>query len=73
MMFSCIFLHYIIVPFHKFGYIINSMQTYHIHINGIVQGVGFRPLIYTLAMQMQLNGYVKNGSDGLHVYFNSSE
>jgi len=48
------------------------MQTYHIHINGIIQGVGFRPLIYTLAMQMQLNGYVKNGSDGLHIYFNSS-
>ncbi len=49
------------------------MQTYHIHINGIVQGVGFRPLIYQLAKGMQLNGYVKNGSDGLHIFFNASE
>ena len=49
------------------------MQTYHIHINGIVQGVGFRPMIYALAKEMRLAGYVKNGSDGVHVYFNASE
>ncbi|MEP6711878.1 MAG: carbamoyltransferase HypF [Ferruginibacter sp.] len=49
------------------------MQTYHIHINGIVQGVGFRPLVYQLAAEMKLNGHVKNGSDGVHVFFNASE
>jgi hydrogenase maturation protein HypF len=49
------------------------MQTYHIHINGIVQGVGFRPLVYLLASDMRLNGYVINGSDGLHIFFNSPE
>ena len=49
------------------------METYHIHINGIVQGVGFRPMVYQLAKQMQLNGFVKNGSDGVHVFFNASE
>ncbi|MEP6949094.1 MAG: carbamoyltransferase HypF [Ginsengibacter sp.] len=49
------------------------MQTYHIHINGIVQGVGFRPIVYQVAKKMQLTGYVKNGSDGLHVFFNASE
>ncbi len=49
------------------------MQTYHIHINGIVQGVGFRPMIYALAKEMQLAGFVKNGSDGVHIYFNASE
>ena len=48
------------------------MQTYHIHINGIVQGVGFRPMIYSLAKEMQLTGTIKNGSDGVHVYFNAS-
>lgn len=48
------------------------MPTYHIHINGIVQGVGFRPMIYQLAKEMQLNGYVKNGSDGVHICFNAS-
>ena len=49
------------------------MQTYHVHINGIVQGVGFRPMVYQAAKEMQLNGYVKNGSDGVHIYFNASE
>ncbi len=49
------------------------MNTYHIHINGIVQGVGFRPMIYRLAGEMKLNGYVKNGSDGVHVFFNAVE
>lgn len=47
------------------------MPTYHIHINGIVQGVGFRPMIYQLAKLLQLNGLVKNGSDGVHIYFNA--
>ena len=50
-----------------------KMETYHIHINGIVQGVGFRPMVYGMAKQMQLNGYVKNGTDGVHVYFNASK
>ncbi|MES2773975.1 MAG: carbamoyltransferase HypF [Bacteroidota bacterium] len=49
------------------------MQTYHIHINGIVQGVGFRPMVYQLAKKMDLKGYVKNGSDGVHVFFNAEE
>ncbi|MEO8412356.1 MAG: carbamoyltransferase HypF [Ginsengibacter sp.] len=48
------------------------METYQIHINGLVQGVGFRPMVYILAKEMQLNGFVKNGSDGVHVYFNAS-
>ena len=51
----------------------NNLQTYHIHINGIVQGVGFRPMVYQLAKEMQLKGYVKNGSDGLHIFFNASQ
>ncbi len=49
------------------------MQTYHIHINGIVQGVGFRPMVYNVAKEMQLNGYVKNRSDGVHIFFNASQ
>src|SRR5450755_3201858 len=56
-----------------FWFIIHNLNTYHIHVNGIIQGVGFRPMIYMLAKQMQLKGYVKNGSDGVHIYFNASE
>lgn len=29
-------------------------------VDGIVQGVGFRPTVYRLAKVMQLNGYVRN-------------
>ena len=38
-----------------------------------MQGVGFRPMIYQLAKEMQLNGCVKNGSDGVHILFNADE
>ncbi len=36
-----------------------------IHVNGIVQGVGFRPFIYRIAKQCNLKGYVNNNSDGV--------
>ncbi|SFE49478.1 carbamoyltransferase HypF [Thermoflexibacter ruber] len=41
-------------------------MTVHIHISGQVQGVGFRPFIYRLAVQKNLKGWVSNGNDGVH-------
>ena len=38
-----------------------------IHINGIVQGVGFRPFVYGLADRFSLNGWVRNTSAGVDV------
>ncbi len=49
------------------------MKTYHIHIEGLVQGVGFRPFVYQLAKQFDLNGFVKNTMDGVHIEFNANE
>jgi len=49
------------------------MNTYHIHIQGIVQGVGFRPFVCRLAIDMNLNGCVCNGNDGVHIEFNANE
>lgn len=43
------------------------MQGLHIHITGIVQGVGFRPFVYNLATQLKLNGWVKNTSAGVEI------
>ncbi|MCF7920542.1 MAG: carbamoyltransferase HypF [Candidatus Cloacimonetes bacterium] len=36
-----------------------------IKINGIVQGVGFRPFIYNLAKSLDLRGFILNSSEGV--------
>ncbi|MFN2114047.1 MAG: carbamoyltransferase HypF, partial [Anaerolineales bacterium] len=44
-----------------------QQSAYRIHINGIVQGVGFRPFIYNLALHNQLTGWVRNTSSGVEI------
>jgi len=39
----------------------------HIHINGIVQGVGFRPFIFNLALDHNLTGWVCNSASGVDI------
>ena len=41
------------------------MKASRIQINGIVQGVGFRPFVYRIAMENNLNGWVQNTSGGV--------
>ncbi len=48
-------------------------DTYHIHIRGMVQGVGFRPFVYKLAQAHRLNGWVNNTTDGVHIKVNAAE
>ena len=38
-----------------------------IHINGIVQGVGFRPFVARLARSLGLRGWVRNSTHGVEV------
>lgn len=38
-----------------------------IHISGVVQGVGFRPFVYTLAQRMGITGWVRNTSAGVEI------
>ena len=49
------------------------MQTYHIHISGRVQGVGFRPFVCNLAAAYKLNGTVSNNTDGVHININAEK
>lgn len=51
----------------------NCMNTYHIHITGQVQGVGFRPYVYVLAKDFGLTGWVKNSIDGVHIVINADK
>ncbi len=39
----------------------------HVFVEGIVQGVGFRPYIHRLALKHGLSGWVLNASDGVHM------
>lgn len=55
------------------SYIGGIMKTWHIHIMGRVQGIGFRPYVYRLATQQNLNGVVYNDLDGLHIQFVAKE
>ncbi|MBW1916045.1 MAG: acylphosphatase, partial [Deltaproteobacteria bacterium] len=47
----------------KEKYIAHSLK-----INGIVQGVGFRPFVYQLAKQYNLTGEIANTSSGVSVH-----
>ena len=42
-------------------------------INGLVQGVGFRPTVYKVAQQLGLYGWVKNTSLGVEVVINTPD
>ena len=44
-----------------------------IHVRGIVQGVGFRPFVYQLAIKNHLTGWVRNSSNGVDIEVNGSE
>jgi hydrogenase maturation protein HypF len=50
----------------------STLETWHIYFNGLVQGVGFRPLVYNEALQYGLKGWVKNDNDGVHIEINAS-
>ena len=43
------------------------MQHVHIHITGIVQGVGMRPFVYREAAAHGIGGWVLNAGDGVHI------
>jgi hydrogenase maturation protein HypF len=46
---------------------VDELSGMRIHINGVVQGVGFRPFVYNLAAQLELAGWVRNTSAGVDI------
>ncbi|MCC7512895.1 MAG: acylphosphatase, partial [Anaerolineae bacterium] len=49
------------------------MQGLHVHIAGVVQGVGFRPFVYNLATRLNLKGWVNNNSAGVDIHAEGDE
>ena len=45
----------------------------HIHVTGIVQGVGFRPFVYGLAANLDLHGWVCNTSAGVDIHIEGKD
>src|SRR5512138_2579169 len=43
------------------------LQRRRVHVDGVVQGVGFRPFIYGLAVRYRLTGWVLNSSSGVDI------
>jgi hydrogenase maturation protein HypF len=42
-------------------------QRLHLQVRGMVQGVGFRPFVYTLATELGLGGWVRNNDSGVDI------
>lgn len=38
-----------------------------VHVQGVVQGVGFRPFVFRIATARGLSGWVRNGADGVRI------
>ncbi len=49
------------------------MKAIAVHIKGLVQGVGFRPFVYRVALHHQITGWVENGNDGVRIFAEGSE
>jgi len=43
-------------------------EAIRIHIKGLVQGVGFRPFIYRIAIRHGLHGWVENNNEGVRIH-----
>ncbi len=45
----------------------NGAAALHLRVEGVVQGVGFRPFVYTIARRNDLSGWVRNTSSGVEI------
>ena len=49
------------------------MINYKIAITGVVQGVGFRPFVYNLALKYNIKGWVNNDEKGVNILLYAKE
>lgn len=53
--------------------VMNMNKKRVIHIKGIVQGVGFRPHVYNLALKYHLRGFVNNDESGVNIHLQGDD
>jgi hydrogenase maturation protein HypF len=50
-----------------------SIKAYGLKIEGLVQGVGFRPFVYRIAKREQVSGWVRNASFGVYIHIQAEQ
>lgn len=50
-----------------------AILAWSVHLNGVVQGVGFRPFVYKLALELNISGWVSNTGRGVYVWAEGEE
>lgn len=48
-------------------------QRLHLEVQGMVQGIGFRPFVYRLATALALTGWIRNGEQGVEIEVEGEE
>ena len=51
----------------------DGLKAYRIQISGLVQGVGFRPFIYRIALKNSILGWVENNNEGVTILAEGSD
>ena len=51
----------------------DGLKAYKIQISGLVQGVGFRPFIYRIALKNSILGWVENNNEGVTILAEGSD
>ena len=50
-----------------------KVKTTKVLVEGIVQGVGFRPFVYRIATELELSGYVRNLGNVVEIIIQGSD
>jgi len=49
------------------------LKAQRVHVTGVVQGVGFRPFVWTLARRCDLRGWVRNNASGVDIVIEGAD
>ena len=59
--------------YYRFIFDGGTVETKKVLVEGIVQGVGFRPFVYRIATELELTGYVRNLGNVVEIIIQGSD